>query len=107
MFSLTEARAKAAEYRKIARQGLDPVALDAGASLTFRDAAEKVIELHATKWKPGGGLSEKHWRSSLSNYVFPRIGSKLINEITTADVMSCLASSSKQLPGGSSKDSRP
>ena len=90
MFSLAEARAKAAEYRKIARQGLDPVALGSETLPTVREAAEKVIEIHAAKWKPGG-LSEKHWRSSLSNYVFPKIGAKPINEVNSADVMTCLA----------------
>ena len=90
MFSLAEARAKAAEYRKIARQGLDPVALRSTALPTVHEAAEKVIEIHAAKWKPGG-LSEKHWRSSLSNYIFPKIGAKPINEVNSADVMTCLA----------------
>ena len=90
MFSLAEARAKAAEYRKIARQGLDPVALGSTALPTVREAAEKVIEIHTAKWKPGG-LSKKHWRSSLSNYVFPKIGAKPINEVNSADVMTCLA----------------
>ena len=90
MFSLAEARAKAAEYRKAARQGLDPVALRSTDLPTVREAAEKVIEIHVAKWKPGG-LSEKHWRSSLSNYVFPKIGSKPINEVNSADVMACLA----------------
>jgi len=61
MFSLAEARAKAAEYRKVARHGLDPAALASTTLPTVREAAEKVIEIHAGKWKPGG-LSEKHWR---------------------------------------------
>lgn len=43
MFSLAEARAKAAEYRKIARQGLDPVAVGSTALPTVQEAAEKVI----------------------------------------------------------------
>lgn len=46
--------------------------------------------MHAAKWKPGG-LSEQHWRSSLSNHVFPKIGAKPINEVNSADVMACLA----------------
>jgi len=90
MFALAEARAKAAEYRKIARQGRDPVALCSTARPTVREVADAVIEIHAAKWKPGG-LSEKHWRSSLSNYVFPKIGSKPIDEVNSADVMACLA----------------
>ena len=87
---LQKRRARAADYRKIARQGLDPVALGYTALPTVQEAAEKVIEIHAAKWKPEG-LSEKHWRSSLSNYVFPKIGSKPINDVNSADVMTCLA----------------
>ena len=87
--SLKEARTKALEYLKIAREGGDP----SGARTTvptFRQAAEKVIELHTAKWKPGG-RSEEQWRSSLANYVFPRIGSKPVNKVNSGDVMACLA----------------
>lgn len=91
MFSLAEERAKAAKYRKIARQGLDPVALGSSALPTVREAAERVMEMDAAaKWKPGG-ISEKHWRSSLSNYVFPNIEAKPINEVDSADVTPPLA----------------
>ena len=36
-------------------------------------------------------MSEAQWRSSLATYVLPAIGSKRVDEITTADVMACLA----------------
>ena len=87
---LAEARAKAFEYRKTARQGEDPVALRSGGVPTFARATEKVITLHAGKWKPGG-KSEAQWRSSLATYVLPTIGSKRVDEVTSADVMSCLS----------------
>ena len=88
--SLAEARAKAFEYRKTALDGGDPKMLRAGHVPTFTTAVEKVIALHAGKWKPGG-KSEESWRSSLGTYVLPAIGSKRVDEITTADVMACLA----------------
>ena len=88
--SLAEARAKAFDYRKTALDGGDPVLLRAGGVPTFTTAAESVIALHAGKWKPGG-KSEESWRSSLGTYVLPAIGSKRVDEITTADVMACLA----------------
>lgn len=87
--TLAEARAKAFDYRKTARQGKDPVALRSGGIPTFAQAVEKVIAIHAGKWKPGG-KSEESWRSSLRLYVFPAIGSRRVDEITTADVMGCL-----------------
>lgn len=87
--TLAEARAKAFDYRKTARQGEDPAALRSGGIPTFARAVEKVISIHAGKWKPGG-KSEESWRSSLGMYVLPAIGSKRLDEITTADVMGCL-----------------
>ena len=88
--SLAEARSQAFEYRKTARKGDDPVTLRTGGVPTFATAVEKVIALHAGKWKPGG-KSEDQWRSSLATYVYPAIGSKRVDEVTTADVMTCLA----------------
>ena len=88
--TLAEARAKAFEYRRTARAGNDPARLHQGRIPTFSAAAEAVIALHAGKWKPGG-KSEGQWRSSLATYVAPVIGAKRVDEITTADVMACLA----------------
>ena len=88
--TLAEARAKAFEYRRTARAGNDPARLHSDGIPTFSDAAEAVIALHAGKWKPGG-KSEGQWRSSLATYVTPVIGTKRVDEITTADVMACLA----------------
>ena len=87
---LADARAKAFEYRKAARQGQDPAALRSGGVPTFATAVEKVIALHAGKWK-AGGKSEGQWRSSLAAYVLPVIGSKRVDEVTSADVMACLS----------------
>ena len=86
--SLAEARAEAFDYRKTARQGVDPVTLRAGGVPTFARAAETVIALHAGGWK--SSTTEEDWRSSLGTYVLPAIGSMRVDEITTADVMNCL-----------------
>ncbi len=88
--TLAEARARAFEYRKTARAGNDPTRLYSEGIPTFTAAAEAVIALHAGKWKPGG-KSEGQWRSSLTTYATPVIGTKGVDEITTADVMACLA----------------
>jgi len=80
--SLSEARAKAFEYKRTARAGGDPTRLHPDQIPTFRAAAEAVIALHAGKWKPGG-KSEAQWRSSLATYVTPLIGTKRVHEITT------------------------
>ncbi len=87
--TLAEARAKAFEYRRAARAGEDPAGLRSDGIPTFSEAAEAVIALHSGKWKPGG-KSEGQWRSSLATYVVPVIGTKGVDEVTTADVMACL-----------------
>ena len=56
---------------------------------TFAKTAEIVTGLHAEGWKDGG-KSENQWRSSLRDYVLPKIGQKRVNDITTADVMDVL-----------------
>jgi len=58
---------------------------------TFEQAAEKVILLHEPTWKAGGGASsDKVWRASLRNHVFPLLGSKRMHEITAGDVLRVL-----------------
>ena len=88
--SLSEARQKAFDYRKLARAGGDPAALRSKRAVpTFREALESVLEIHSPGWRDGG-KSEKQWRASLKAYAFPRIGDKRVNEIDTADVMNVL-----------------
>lgn len=47
------------------------------------------MAIHAVGWKRGG-KSEAQWRSSLTAYVYPRLGRRGVDRITTADVMACL-----------------
>ena len=84
--TLALARKKALENRRIVAQGGDP---RGGGIPTFVEAVEKVIAIHRSSWRPGGG-SEKQWRSSLERFAFPRIGRKRVDRINTADVMSVL-----------------
>ena len=88
--SLAEARRTAFEYRKIARQGGDPREERTLHHVpTFEAAAEVVIGLYSVKWKPGSRSADQ-WRQSLADYVYPVIGSKRVDRITTADVMAIL-----------------
>jgi len=86
LITLAEARKRALENRREVIQGRDP---RAGGIPTFAEAVEKVIAIHRGTWRPGG-RSEPIWRASMRDYAFPRIGSKRVNEITTADVMNVL-----------------
>ena len=91
LVSLAEAREKAFANRKLARNGGDPLEAKrkAQAVPTFKEAAGKVIAIHREGWKPGG-KSEKQWKASLADYVFPRLGSLQVSDVTTADVMAVL-----------------
>ncbi|MYC99006.1 MAG: tyrosine-type recombinase/integrase [Gammaproteobacteria bacterium] len=84
--TLAEARAKARENAGLAYQGRDP---RGDGVPTVQRAAEKVIALHAKGWKPGSNLPSK-WRQTFRDYVLPRIGSKPVGAVTTADVMAVL-----------------
>ena len=86
--SLADARTAALSNRQQAARGLDPRVRTTGLP-TFQDAAETVIKMHASSWKKYS-KSEAQWRSSLSAYVHPSIGSKTVDKVKTADVMEVL-----------------
>lgn len=86
--TLAEAREKAFSYRKLSRAGGDPRALHRSVP-TFAAAVENVIAIHRASWRPGG-KSEAQWRASLRDYALPRLGSKRLDQISTADVMAVL-----------------
>jgi integrase len=87
---LAEARAKALENRKLAREGGDPLQAkrEAMAVMTFEEAARKVHEMHSPTWR-----NPKHaaqFIATLETYAFPRLGKLKVPEVTTADVLSVL-----------------
>ena len=84
--SLKEARGKALENRRALTLGADGRIRGVP---TFAQASEKVIAMHKANWKRGGD-TEEQWTSSLRDYVNPMIGDKMVDEITTTDVMTVL-----------------
>jgi integrase len=91
LVSLAEAREQAHKLRKIARAGRDPLAerrREQRVVPTFEDAAKA---FHATY--SAGFKNAKHtaqWISSLTDYAFPFVGPKLVNQIEQADILHCL-----------------
>ena len=85
--TLAEARETAFEYRKQAKAGADPKALNAAP--TFEEAFERVLAIHRRTWKPGS-RTEEQWRREMTVYAFADIGRTRVNEVTTADVMRVL-----------------
>lgn len=95
---LVEARAKAIENRKLAREGGDPLMAKhkAKAILTFEEAAKKAhIELSPT-WK--NPKDKAAFLSSLEAHMFPRIGGVPISEVTSADVRQAILTVRKTAP---------
>lgn len=104
--SAPQARAKVAQLKLQVANGIDPLAEREAERLkahvtaraqqidqerlqqTFRAAAESHIANHSPSWS-----NDKHiqqWSNTLKTYVYPKIGSKPVDEITTADVVSIL-----------------
>lgn len=80
--TLTEAREKAREYRRLIAQGIDPVAERKKEKIvipTFRAAAEQVHAEHKASWK--NGKHQVQWITTLETYAYPFIGDRLVNDI--------------------------
>ncbi len=80
--SLAEARDAAYLIRKDIHNGLDPVAERKKVKLiipTFKEAAIRVHEEYRKGWK--NGKHQKQWIRTLEKYVFPMIGTRLVNDI--------------------------
>jgi integrase len=84
---LKDAREKAADLRKVARQGKDPTARRV-TTLTFREAAEKVHEQRKATWRNGKHCDQ--WINTLKAEAFPKIGRKAVGELEPADVLNVL-----------------
>jgi hypothetical protein len=87
--SLSEARNARDRYRKLLKDGVDPIeykkaeraakALERAKTITFKEACAKYIEAKREEWK-----SRKHeiqWDSALSLYAFPVIGDLSVRDI--------------------------
>jgi integrase len=87
LVSLAEAREKALAYRKIARQGGDPVPARSSASIapTFSMAAETVHEARAPGFRNAKHAAQ--WLSTLKTYANPTIGEMTVDLIATPDIL--------------------
>lgn len=90
-YTLAEAREKAREYRKAAREGRDPKAERDAAKrrrLTFQEAA-------ARHWREAVEPSKAPklaalWKSTLDAYAVPKIGAVPVADVAPEDVLSAL-----------------
>ncbi|MBB3860701.1 hypothetical protein GGQ88_001970 [Novosphingobium hassiacum] len=90
--SLAEAREAAAEMRKQARAGLDPLLERKKAQKkvpTFAEAAKSVFEEHKASWKEG--KHQIQWWTTLEQYAFPTLGKLLVSDIEGPMIRDVLA----------------
>jgi integrase len=96
--SLAEARGSAMEFRKLRREGIDPIEwrkaarsrakLEAAKSITFDQCANAYIKAHRAGWR-----NAKHgdqWRNTLATYASPVFGSLPVQGIDLGLVMRVL-----------------
>ena len=89
--SLAEAREKAQEWRKLAKEGLNPSAeakRQKASQTTFEDAARTFYEERKGSWK-----NIKHgqqWINTLEAYAFPALGKLSVDRIDADDIAQVL-----------------
>jgi integrase len=92
LVSLSDARLKALEYRKMARDGGNPIEARRQARVTvptFSEAANRTVEQHRANWKNPKSVSA--WNNTLTTYVYPAFGEKSVDQIETSDVLRALS----------------
>jgi integrase len=90
--TLAGARDAAAQLRRDARAGKDPLAerqRDRRPVPTFKKAAQDVHTAHAKTFR--NAKHRAQWLASLEQYAFPLIGDRLVDSIEAADVLKVLA----------------
>ena len=98
VFSLAEARQKAADARRLAAEGIDPIehragqaaagALATAKTMTFRDCADQYISSHRAGWR-----NPKHaaqWPATLATYVYPSFGALPVQAVDVGLVMKAI-----------------
>lgn len=96
--SLSDARAKADEHRRLLSNGADPLAektahrkqekLAAAGTRTFERCANAYIEAHSKAWKNAKHAAQ--WSSTLRTYVYPLLGELPVHAIDRALVIDVL-----------------
>jgi len=89
--SLSEAREKAAQLRKLARQGKDAREERDREKVVIPTFKEAMLKAHAELSKGWSCKNAASFKSSLEDHIVPKLGNKRVDHITTADVIAALA----------------
>lgn len=97
-YSLSEARSRATDVRKILDAGRDPIAdrdaerqkikLATAMAMTFEECADAYIEVHRAGWK--NPKHAKQWENTLATYASPVIGSLSVASVDMPLVLKIL-----------------
>jgi integrase len=96
--SLGEARERAREWRRLVKEGVDPIEarnarraaarVETAKALSFAECAQRYIMAHRDSWKNAKHAGQ--WSATLEAYVFPTIGKLPVASIDTALVTKTL-----------------
>jgi integrase len=89
--SLAEARERALAARRLTKAGRDPIAerrREQGQGMTFRSAAEALIEAKRPGWR--NAKHAEQWSSTLETYAYPKLGSLDVNTVDITAVLDVL-----------------
>ncbi|MFZ5575932.1 MAG: tyrosine-type recombinase/integrase [Pseudomonadota bacterium] len=96
--TLMEARERAADARRLLRDGVDPIearkatrsatAAAVSRALTFAQCADAYIAKESPAWK--NSKHEAQWRSTLEAYAYPVIGKMLVRDVTEEHILKIL-----------------
>lgn len=89
LVGLQDARAKALDFRRMARQGLNPRYNATTEVPTFEEMARQVHIDRMPTWK--NAKHGQQWINTLRDYAFPQIGRLPVSDIGQPEVLSCLS----------------
>ena len=87
--TLNQARERALEYRRMAKQGLNPRFNARQDIPTFEEVAQQVHIERLPTWK--NAKHGQQWINTLRDYAFPKIGRMPVDSVGQPEVMMCLS----------------
>lgn len=87
--TINQARERALEYRRMAKQGLNPRFYAQREIPTFEEFAQQVHIDRIPTWK--NAKHGQQWINTLRDYAFPKIGRMPLDSIDQPEVMMCLS----------------
>ena len=89
LVTLTEARDQAFEYRRLVRQGGNPLGEKRKATVpAFEEASRRALEANRGRWR--NRKTADNWTATMTKYVHPVFGNRRVDQIGREDVLRVL-----------------